>query len=386
MTVVADDVTRMRVPEHVYRALGYLFPRLFFLNARYAPQVHWGDVAAALDGFPPDDLDLSSAVFWNAWRERWTAQADGYVRLAEASTTAAGRSRALRGAAAAYHWAEFQYFDDPALKRHLRQRIRDCFLGSLEGTDLELTDGRLPGRPGRPDVPYWLLTTAAMRAEGRPLPSVLLCNGLDSATEVEVLALAEAYLERGIAAVLFEGPGQGMQLGRAPLHTTMEEVVADLVVHLAAEPAIAADRLAFAGISFGGHIALRVARALGDRFRCVVNFGGGPALNKFDGLPRRLKANFRFALAAGADADLQPVFDDLALEPGPAPATDVLSVHGALDDIFPVEGLADVDRAWAGRHRLVVHPREAHTSLNLINAYTLETADWVAGRLGRSPG
>ncbi|GAA0740796.1 alpha/beta hydrolase [Dactylosporangium roseum] len=383
---MADDVARLRVPEHVYRALGYLFPRLFFLNARYAPQVHWGDIAAALDGFPAEDLDLSSAAFWNDWRERWTARADDYARLAERSSTVAGRSRALRGAAAAYHWAEFQYFDDHVRKRHLRRRIRDCFLGSLNGTDLGLAEGRLPARAGRPEVPYWLLTTPAMRAAGRPLPAVLLSNGLDSATEIELLALAEAYLERGIAAVLFEGPGQGLQLGRSPLHLAMEEVVADLVAHLAAEPGIEADRLAFAGISFGGHIALRVAGALGERFRCVVNFGGGPALNKFDGLPRRLKANFRFALGADVAADLQPRFDELALDPGRPPATEVLSIHGALDDIFPVEGLTDLDRAWSGRHRLVVHPREAHTSLNVINSYTLETADWVAGRLERRPG
>jgi hypothetical protein len=33
------------------------------------------------------------------------------------------------------------------------------------------------------------------------------------------------------------------------------------------------------------------------------------------------------------------------------------------------------------RHRLVMHPREARTSLNLINQYTQETADWVVSRL-----
>ncbi|MGY5012577.1 alpha/beta hydrolase family protein [Streptomyces sp. 900105755] len=374
---MTETTERLRVPEHVYRALGYLFPRLMFLNARYAPQVHWGDIAAALDGFPADDLDLASAGFWNLWRERWTALAEEYTALAEGSGTTAGRGRALRGAAAAYHWAEFQYFDDRAVKQRLRQRIRDCFLGSLAGTDLEVTEGSLPGTGGG----YWVLRTGAMRASGEPLPAVVLSNGLDSATEVEVVALAEAYLERGIAAVLFEGPGQGSRLGRTPVLVEMERVVAELLERLRTEPGIAADRLAFAGISFGGYLALRVARELGEHFRCVVNFGGGPAIAKFDGLPRRLKDNFRFAFDAGPGEDLQPRFDELAVEPGPAPATEVLSVSGALDDIFPVEGLYDLDRAWSGQHTLEVHPREAHTSLNLINSYTLRTADLVTDRL-----
>jgi dienelactone hydrolase len=374
---MTETPERLRVPEHMYRALGYLFPRLMFLNARYAPQVHWGDIAAALDGFPTDDLDLASAGFWDLWRERWTERAESYGALAEASGTVAGRSRALRGAAAAYHWAEFQYFDDRTVKQRLRQRIRDCFLGSLAGTDLDVTEGSLPGT----GAGYWVLRTQAMRASGEPLPAVVLSNGLDSATEVEVVALAEAYLERGIAAVLFEGPGQGLRLGRTPVLAEMEPVVAELLEKLRTEPGIAADRLAFAGISFGGYLALRVARELGEHFRCVVNFGGGPVIAKFDGLPRRLKDNFRFAFGAEPGADLQPRFDELAIEPGPAPATEVLSICGALDDIFPVEGLYDLDRAWSGRHSLEVHPREAHTSLNLINSYTLRTADLVTERL-----
>ncbi len=78
---------------------------------------------------------------------------------------------------------------------------------------------------------------------------------------------------------------------------------------------------------------------------------------------------------------MQDRFDALALEPGEPPATQVVSVHGALDDIFPLGALEDLDRAWGPQHRLEVHAREAHTSLNVINIYTQETADWVAEQL-----
>ena len=121
-----------------------------------------------------------------------------------------------------------------------------------------------------------------------------------------------------------------------------------------------------------------MARSLGDLFRCVVNFGGGPRLAEFATLPRRLKDDFRFAFLAEGTDDLQDRFDALALTPGEPPATQVASVHGALDDIFPVESLRELDRAWGAQHRLEVHAREVHVCLNVINVYTQQTADWAA--------
>jgi pimeloyl-ACP methyl ester carboxylesterase len=155
------------------------------------------------------------------------------------------------------------------------------------------------------------------------------------------------------------------------------------VRRLAAEhPRIDTSKLAFLGISFGGYLGLRVARSIGDLFRCVVNFGGGPRLADFASLPRRLKDDFRFAFLVNDTDDIQDRFDALALESGAPPATQVVSVHGALDDIFPLGPLEDLDRAWGPQHRLEVHAREAHTCLNVINVYTQQTADWVTEQLG----
>jgi pimeloyl-ACP methyl ester carboxylesterase len=379
---MTEPVRPVRVPTEIYDALGYLGIRLLFLNARYAPQAQWGDIALALDGFPTDNLDIGTSAFWDDWRSRWSARADGYVTIAERSTTVAGRSHALRSAAACYHWAEFMYFDDVGLKLQLRRQLRRAFLASLEGADIELIQNELPATADRPGVPYWIvLPSDRLRPEGA-LPAVILSNGLDSMTEVEVLSLAEPYLERGIAAVLFDGPGQGIQAGQAPVLIEMETVVAELVRALGAEhPAIDTGRLAFVGISFGGYLALRVARSIGDLFRCVVNFGGGPRLAEFATLPRRLKDDFRFAFLSEDADDIQERFDALALDPDEPPMTQVISIHGALDDIFPVGALEELDRAWGPQHRLDVHAREVHCCLNVINVYTQQTADWVAEQL-----
>ncbi|MPQ97188.1 alpha/beta hydrolase [Modestobacter sp. I12A-02628] len=375
-----------RVSPAVFAAAGYFLPRLLFLHTRWAPQVHFGDIAWALDGFPEDDLDLGSARFWAEWRRRWVSRGEHHLAVATGSTTVAGQARAHRAAAACFHWAEFMDFDDAAAKAALRRRVRDAFERSLECGDLDITQREVAaGGPGSAVVRYWLLRPPAAASTPGPLPCVVVCNGLDSVTEVEPLSLAEAFLERGIAAVLFEGPGQGLQVGQTPLPADPERVVARLVTELHGEPGVDAGRLAFLGVSFGGHIALRVAQRLGGAFRCVVNLSGGPRMAPYAGLPRRLKDDFSFVLSGGrtdlSPAAVQELFDRLEVDGRDPATTDVLSVHGALDDIFPLVDLQRLHAAWGDRAQLLVHEREAHVCLNQLDSCLLTAADWVSQRL-----
>ena len=230
-------------------------------------------------------------------------------------------------------------------------------------------------------VPYYLIWPERHFAESADVPCMILSNGLDSMTECEVLAIAEQYLERGIATLLFDGPGQGIHVGRHPLNIRMESVVGALVKQLRRQPRIDSSRLGFLGVSFGGYLALRVAQQIGQHFRCVVNLSGGPRVARFAGLPRRLKEDFRFAFMGGDDADMQSRLDALEID-GLLPCrTEVLSVHGALDDIFPLDDLMALDWDWGAQHELVIHETEAHVCLNLINQHSITTADWVADRL-----
>ena len=128
-----------------------------------------------------------------------------------------------------------------------------------------------------------------------------------------------------------------------------------------------------------------MAQALCGPFRCIVNLSGGPSISPFDGLPRRLKDDFRFAFVCDDDLDLQARFDKLEIDLSVPVETEALSVHGALDDISPPTALDELDRAWGTRHQLVVHDREAPVCLNLISTCTLQAADWVADRLLPTP-
>jgi pimeloyl-ACP methyl ester carboxylesterase len=352
---------------------------LLFLNSEFAAQAHWGDVAAALQDFPPDLVDLGAAEFWDEWMSRWKRLGDDYAASAEESLSEAGARRLFRSAAACYHWAEFMYFTDTKAKTAMRSSVKECFRRSLDPARLAMTSGELAWNDVR--IPYYLVLpqSAPKVSSGQQqrFPCVILCNGLDSVTEVEIFAFAEQFLARGIAVFLFDGPGQGINVGRNPIEIRFERVVETILQRLREECVIDARRIGFFGVSFGGYFALRVAKHLGERFRCVVNYSGGPRLSPFAGLPRRLKEDFRFAFMRPDAESMQDAFDALALDMSGPIDTDVLSIHGARDDIFPLAALEPI----GGRHTLRVYPSEAHVCLNYLNRNSIDIADWSASRL-----
>jgi hypothetical protein len=61
--------------------------------------------------------------------------------------------------------------------------------------------------------------------------------------------------------------------------------------------------------------------------------------------------------------------------------TSVMSIHGALDHLFPLSGLVALDRSLGDQHRLLVYPREAHVCLNHIEEIMNHFADWMWTKL-----
>ncbi|MGF2656437.1 alpha/beta hydrolase family protein [Serratia marcescens] len=373
-----------RLPESLYRLCAYFLPRLMFLRSKHGAQIHWGDVVIALQDFPAELQDLSSGEFWQEWMLRWRKLGHDYVSLANESSSAAGASSAWRSAAACFHWAEFMYFSDPVQKTQMRERVKACFIRSLEHSALSLSYGEF--MHGEVRIPYYLVLPSQSVVNETDWPCVILSNGLDSVTEVEVFAFAEQFLARGIAVFMFDGPGQGINVGCNPIDMQFETLVQQIITRMKIEPAVNANRLGFFGISFGGYLALRVARYLGQQFQAVVNLSGGPRLSPYATLPRRLKEDFRYAFMGGDAIEMQNIFDQLALTLPGKSTTDILSIHGALDDIFPVAALEDMHQALGDRHQLKVYPSEAHVCLNYIHQYSIEIADWLAQKLAKSVG
>ena len=137
------------------------------------------------------------------------------------------------------------------------------------------------------------------------------------------------------------------------------------------------DRIGFFGVSFGGYFALRMAEALPKTFCAIVNLSGGPSIAAFSSLPRRLKQDFAFAFGSNNAQDLQRSFDDLQLSGGTATGgPNILSIHGRLDDIFPIGALETYASAQGDRHELRIFETEAHVCLNHLHPNLISASDF----------
>lgn len=367
---------RSTISPSLYSICNYFFPRLLFLNSSYAPNIHYGDIVEALTDFPEfEKNDLSYSEFWEHWMERWKLQGEKYIKIANSMTSQSNYCRAHKSAAACYHWAEFMYFGDE--KIILRKKVRESFKESIKDKKIEIVfeECHLEGIK----ITYIIVYPDKMNDS---YPCVLISNGLDSMTEIEPLSLAEYYLEKGIAVILFEGPGQGINLGHTPIPLEMEYFVELLLKKLNNNEKIDKKRLGFLGISFGGYIALRIAQKLGNYFKCIINISGGPVLRNFISLARRLKTDFSYAFMQDDNSFImQDIFDKLKIDIEKLPSSDIISIHGVHDDIFPIKFLKKLDQEWGDKHRLIVYNKETHACLNVLNQYNLIASDILSNKL-----
>ena len=105
--------------------------------------------------------------------------------------------------------------------------------------------------------------------DGERFPCVLSIDGMDACKENMVAMYGDPLLNRGIAVLAIDGPGQG-ECCTIPIHVTetnhMDAAVA-AVDFLCTHPSIDADNICVKGVSFGTYFGTLAAAALGDRIK-----------------------------------------------------------------------------------------------------------------------
>jgi len=215
--------------------------------------------------------------------------------------------------------------------------------------------------------------------ERRP-PLVVLVPGLDS-TKEEFFHLETAFLERGMATLSLDGPGQG-EVGLAlPIRHDYEVAVTAILDAVAARDEVDLARVGLFGVSLGGYYAVRTA-AHEPRIRAVAGLSGpynfGSIWSELPALSRQT-----FTVKAGAADDEEGRRRALALdlrgvcERVAAPA---LLVTGARDAIVPWEQTERIARE-APDATFVLHDAGNHACANLLAEVRPAIADWIGERL-----
>lgn len=347
---------------------------LFFSRLLLAG-LDWGDITMVLKDLRKE----STHTDWTDWHRRWSALGVHHEERAGKALDAGRHETArvsFRKATACHHYAEFFFFDDIPVKQASRDRVTAVFEQSRPILPEVVTPLRIDHEGT--EVPGYLIAPPG----AGPWPCVVLVNGLDSAKEVELYAFAREFAARGMAAVVFDGPGQGVNVGRTPMVVDFERVVASVLAETVQLPAVDPARIGIFGVSFGGYLAARSA-ALVPGFQACVNLSGGFDHDSYPSINAMVREDFRHVFGRTADTDMEALARrSLNLRDVAPLQVPLLAIHGELDSIIPLES-CDRMLEWAGGEtELICYPGERHVATNYFGDFIPRFCDWMASKLG----
>lgn len=230
---------------------------------------------------------------------------------------------------------------------------------------------------------------------GPPYPLLIQLSGMDSFKEHQVAMYGDKILERGIAKLAIELPGQGEALDRGLFvgPGTARDAGSLVVDWARAEPDIDPGRIVLSGNSFGSFWATEIAAAVDGLAGCAVSAViHEPGMHEiFETASPTFKAQF-MAMAGMSDED---AFDEFAASLDLRPIAGrvrcpYLVLAGEDDELSPLHNTLDLLRRIPAPVELVVYRGERHSiGSGPASAYGPNrqhlVADWVEDRFADRP-
>jgi dienelactone hydrolase len=340
---------------------------------------HWAARFTANGVDPADFARVTSGIAsWDGWCRAWCAAAAEHEDLGRAAL-AGGRRRSAGGhlaqAAVYYHFAKFLFVQDLVQMRTAHGHAVRCLRDALPYLDP-------PGE--RIEIPFAGTTLAAVlrRPAGPgPHPSVVLIPGLDSAKE-EFRATEQLFLDRGLATLSVDGPGQGEAEYDLAIRPDWEEPGAAILDALAALPGVDAGRVGVWGVSLGGYYAPRLAS--GDRrVRACIALSGAYSFGEgWDELPELTREAFRVRSGSDGASQARRRAQELTLAGRAGRVTaPLLVVAGRRDRIIPWQQAARLADEAGGPAELLLLDQGGHGCANVSYRHRPYSADWMARQL-----
>jgi dipeptidyl aminopeptidase/acylaminoacyl peptidase len=337
-----------------------------------------------VNGVAPSDFHdvLSSLASWDDWCRAWSARAKVHEDMGREALEGkhfVSAAEHLSRAAVTYHFAKYLFVQDMVQMRAAHRKAVECL-------DLALPHLDPPGE--RVQIPYegkhfvgTLRKPRKLGPNARP-PIVLMTMGLDS-TKEELLTFEMHFLERGMAILAFDGPGQGEAEYDFPIRYDYENVVGPVIDWLKASRSdVDTDRIGVWGISLGGYYAPRAA-AFDKRIKACLAMGGpfdwGAA---WEGLPQLTRDAFRVRSHCRSEVEARKHAATLSLE-GIAEniACPIFIMNGRLDRIVPGSDAERLAQTVKGRKTLLMIDDGSHVATNRAWRWRSPSADWLAEEL-----
>ena len=341
---------------------------------------HWAPRFVANGIILTDFQEVTASIrAWDEWCAKWSAKAavhENLGRAALAKKQFVSAAEHLSRASVTYHFAKFLFVEDPAQMKAAHMKAVECH-------KLALPHLSPPGEYVR--IPYEGKSLAAVLRKpsgvSRP-PVVAMAMGLDSAKE-EMLAYQQNFLDRGLATLTFDGPGQGEGEYDFAIRGDYEAPVKAVIDWIETRKDIDGKRVGLWGVSLGGYYAPRSCAFEKRVSACIALAGPYDWLGIWDKLPELTREAFRVRSHAHDEVAAKQNAATLSLK-GIAHRIEcpIFIVSGKLDRIVPPGEAERLAREVKGPCELLIIPDGNHVANNRPYLYRPQTADWMAKQLG----
>jgi 2,6-dihydroxypseudooxynicotine hydrolase len=281
----------------------------------------------------------------------------------------------LQRAGIYYHFAAFLFVHDQAQMRAAHMRAVACRNDALPYL-----------RPAgeRIEIPY----------EGRTLPGILrkpagverppvlaMALGLDSHKE-ESDVHEQPYLARGIATLVFEGPGQGESQYDLAIRGDYEVPFAAVLDYIERRPDLDRARIGVWGVSLGGYYAPRLC-AFDKRPKACIALGGPFDWQAcFDRLPELTRETFRVRSKSASTEEARRKAGTLSLAGVAKNITcPIYIMNGRNDTLLPAADAERLAREVSGPAVLNIVDDGNHVATNRAYLWRAPSADWLVQQL-----
>jgi dipeptidyl aminopeptidase/acylaminoacyl peptidase len=341
---------------------------------------HWGARFVANGVVLTDFEEVTASMKTYAdWCSAWSARAAHHEAIAQEAMAKQHFLTAGEGfqrAGVYYHFAAFLFVNDVPQMKVAHQKAIACRQAALP----YLTP---PGE--RVAIPYEGTTLYGILRKPAGItkpPVMVMAVGLDS-TKEETDAYEAPFLARGIAILVFDGPGQGEGQYDLAIRGDYEAPVKAVIDYISTRADLDSNRVGMWGVSLGGYYAPRAA-AFDKRIKACIALGGpfnwGAA---WDGLPALTREAFRVRSHAKTAEEARQNAQTLSLEGIAEKITcPIFIVNGRLDRIVPPGDAERLAREVKGPAELMMIEDGNHIANNRGYRWRSQSADWMKEKLG----
>jgi len=339
----------------------------------------WAKLQFTNNGITAQDLDfvLGRITSLTSWVDEWESlgrahEQAGLDALALGKRAEAGQR--YLWASAAYNFAQYVVFLDPARKKRLHDMCVSAYAAANPLTDP-------PARPFEVEFRKRLVKglLRVPRSEG-PHPVAVIFNGTNGVKE-ELHAWSDAYLERGIATVTLDGPGLGATFHRLSSVAEPRPLGVAIMNQIESMPDLDADAVAYMGLSLGGYAAIRMA-SHDKRVRCVAAVSPPYSVDVYWNVTlysmRKELASLYSMSIDEMDKHIPRITLAHTLPELKAP---LMLAGGGHDMITPGEEAQRIFATARCERELVYYPRGAHECFNVLADLRPRMTGWVTRQL-----